>query len=155
MPFKGPAKCIRTLCESKRASSCISRKLGHWTSGLSFTHVPSHWHCKIPGHERADELAAHGKANLRCTVGRFESCGPPGSARPETSKDPSCSEIEVIIRDFESGPGVFADDGAFAFGARRDIELGARILYDHCVRWGMMPHTAGKDCCNVLWATSG
>jgi hypothetical protein len=24
------------------------------------------------------------------------------------------SEIEVIIRDFESGPGVFADDGAFA-----------------------------------------
>jgi hypothetical protein len=39
---------------------------------------------------------------------------------------------------------VFADDGAFAFGSRRDIELGARILYDHCVRWGMMPHTAGK-----------
>ena len=33
---------------------------------------------------------------------------------------------------------------AFAFGSRRDIELGARILYDHCVRWGMMPHTAGK-----------
>ena len=46
----------------------------------------------------------------------------------------------------ESGPGVFADDGAFAFGSRRDIELGARILHDHCVRcqWGMMPHTAGK-----------
>ncbi len=67
-------------------------------------------------------------------------------ASPETSKEPSCSEpeIEVIIRDFESGPGVFADDGAFAFGSRRDIELGARILYDHCVRWGMMPHTAGK-----------
>ncbi len=52
-----------------------------------------------------------------------------------------------------SGPGVFADDGAFAFGSsgawsrsRREIELGARILYDHCVRWGMimMPHTAGK-----------
>ena len=39
---------------------------------------------------------------------------------------------------------MFADDGAFAFGSRRDIELGARILYDHCVRWGMMPHTAGK-----------
>ncbi len=54
------------------------------------------------------------------------------------------SEIEVIIRDFESGPGVFADDGAFAFGSRRDIELGARILYDHCVRWGMMPHTPGR-----------
>ena len=73
-------------------------------------------------------------------------CGPPRSARLATSKDsePSCSEIEVIIRDFESGPGVFADDGAFAFGSRRDIELGARILYDHCVRWGMMPHTAGK-----------
>ena len=55
-------------------------------------------------------------------------------------------KIEVIIRDFESGPGVFADDGAFAFGSRRDIELGARILYDHwhCARWGMMPHTAGK-----------
>ncbi len=35
---------------------------------------------------------------------------------------------------------------AFAFGSRRDIELGARILYDHCVRCqcGMMPHTAGK-----------
>jgi hypothetical protein len=116
-------------------------------SGLSFTHVPSH--CKIPGNERADELAARGKANFRCTVGRFENCGPPRSARPETSKDPSCSEIEVsIIRDFESGlgPGVFADDGAFAFGSRRDIELlvGARILYDHCARWGMMPHTAGK-----------
>ncbi len=33
-----------------------------------------------------------------------------------------------------------------AFGSRRDIELlvGARILYGHCVRWGMMPHTAGK-----------
>ena len=39
---------------------------------------------------------------------------------------------------------MFADDGAFAFGSRRDIELGARILYDHCVVWGMMPHTAGK-----------
>jgi hypothetical protein len=40
---------------------------------------------------------------------------------------------------------VFADDGAFAFGSesKRDIELGARILYDHCARWGMMPHTAG------------
>jgi hypothetical protein len=50
----------------------------------------------------------------------------------------------MIIRDFESGPRVFADDGAFAFGSRRDIELGARILYDHRVRWGMMPHTAGK-----------
>ena len=70
--------------------------------GFSFTHVPSH--CKIPGNERADELAARGKANLRCTVGRFENCGPPRSARPETSKGPSCSEIEVIIRDFESGP---------------------------------------------------
>ncbi len=31
-------------------------------------------------------------------------------------KEASCIEIEVIIRDFESGPraGVFADDGAFA-----------------------------------------
>ncbi len=73
---------------------------------------------------------------MRCTVGRFENCGPPqaSSARPETNKEPSCSEIEVSIRDFESGPGVFADDGAFAFGSRRDIdsdiiELGARILY--------------------------
>jgi hypothetical protein len=72
--------------------------------GFSFTHVPSH--CKILGNERADdsELAALGKANLRCTVGRFENCGPPRSARPETSKGPSCSEIEVIIRDFESVP---------------------------------------------------
>jgi hypothetical protein len=70
------------------------------------------------------------KANLRCTVGRFENCGPPSSARPETNKEPSCSEIEVIMRDFESGPGVLAGDGAFAFGSRRDtIELGARILY--------------------------
>ncbi len=34
------------------------------------------------------------------------------------SRRGSCSEIEVIIRDFESGPGVFADDGAFAFGSR-------------------------------------
>jgi hypothetical protein len=39
----------------------------------------------------------------------------------------TCSEIEGIIRDFESGLGVFADDGAFAFGSRRDIELGARL----------------------------
>jgi hypothetical protein len=42
---------------------------------------------------------------------------------------------------------VFADDGAFAFGrSGRDIELGPRILHDHCVRWGMLPvpHTAGK-----------
>ena len=30
--------------------------------GFPFTHVPSH--CKIPGNERADELAARGKANL-------------------------------------------------------------------------------------------
>ncbi len=48
-------------------------------------------------------------------------------------KEASCIEIEVIIRDFESGPraGVFADDGAFAFGStgRRDIERGARILW--------------------------
>ncbi len=29
-------------------------------------------------------------------------------------------------------------------GGDGDIELGARILYDHCARWGMMPHTAGK-----------
>ena len=27
MPLKGPARCIRTLCKSKRASSCISKKL--------------------------------------------------------------------------------------------------------------------------------
>lgn len=39
----------------------------------------------------------------------------------------TCSEIEGIIRDFESGLGVFSDDGAFAFGSRRDIELGARL----------------------------
>ncbi len=90
--------------------------------------------------------SARGKANLRRTVGGFENCGPPSSARPlaETNKEPPCSEIEVIIRDFESGPGVFADDSAFAFGSRRDIELGARILHNHCARWGMMPHTAGK-----------
>jgi hypothetical protein len=91
------------------------------------------------------------KANLRCTVGRFENCGPLRSTRPATSKEPPCSEIEVITgdSDFESGlrvrVGVFADDGgAFAFGSRRDIELAARILYDHCARWGMIPHTAGK-----------
>ena len=71
---------------------------------LSFTHVPSH--CKIPGNERADEPAARDKANfkLRCTVGRFEKCDPPSSARPEANKGPSCSEIEIIIRDFELGP---------------------------------------------------
>ena len=46
----------------------------------------------------------------------LEACGPPRSARPATSKEPFSSEIEVIIRDFESGLGVFADDGAFAFG---------------------------------------
>ena len=86
----------------------------------------------------------------------LETCGPPRSARPAASKEPPCSEIEVTVRDFESGLGVFADDDAFAFGSRRDIELGARIRYDHCVRWGMMPHTAGKtEHCNVLWAASG
>ena len=89
---------------------------------VCFTHVPSH--CKIPGNERADELAARGtsKANLRCTVGRFESCGQPRSARPETSKEPSYSEIEVIIRDFESGlaclrttvPSLLAPGGIFS-----------------------------------------
>jgi ribonuclease HI len=147
MPFKGPARCIRTA-----SNAVLIEKGKHWqlyleearrrAGGFSFTHVPNQ--CKIPGNERADELAARGKANLRCTVGRFENCGPPRSARPETSKGPPCSEIEVIIRDFESGPGVFADaDGAFAFGSRRDIELGARIRYGHCVRSGMMPHTAG------------
>ncbi len=70
----------------------------------------------------------------------------PECALSAPRNEPSCSEIEVTIRDFESGLGVFADDGAFAFGSRRDIELGARILYDHCVMWGMMPHwhTAGK-----------
>ncbi len=81
-----------------------------------------------------------------------------GSPGFYSSKEPSCSEIEVTIRDFESGLGVFADDGAFAFGpgSRRDIELGARNLYDHCVRWGMMPHAAGKkSCCNLLWAACG
>ena len=36
------------------------------------------------------------------------------------------------------------DDGAFAFGSKRDIEVGARILYDNCVMRGMLPHTAGK-----------
>jgi hypothetical protein len=36
-------------------------------------------------------------------------------AHTQASKEPSCSEIEVIMRDFESGLGVFADDGAFAF----------------------------------------
>jgi hypothetical protein len=71
-------------------------------------------------------------------------CHCPECALSAPRTEPSCSEIEVIIRDFESGLGVFADDGAFAFGSRRDIELGARILYDHCVMWGMMPHTAGK-----------
>ena len=144
MPFKGPATEVhKNAVLVDKGKQLYLEEARRRAAGLSFTHVPSH--CKVPGNERADELAARGKANLRCTVGRFENCGPPRSARPETSKDsePPCSEIEVIIRDFESGPGVFADDGAFAFGSRRDIELGARILYDHCVRWGMMPHTAG------------
>ncbi len=47
----------------------------------------------------------------------------------------------------DRGYHLFADDGAFAFGSRRDIELGALtalILCDHCVRSGMMRHTAGK-----------
>jgi hypothetical protein len=36
-------------------------------------------------------------------------------------------------------PSLLAPGGIFQ-------ELDARILYDHCVRWGMMPvpHTAGK-----------
>jgi hypothetical protein len=95
--------------------------------------------------------------HCRASVGRFENCGPARLAQPASELAQklarsllalALSEIEVIIRDFESRPGVFADDGpgAFAFGSRRpgDIELGARILHDHCVRWGMMPHTAGK-----------
>ena len=83
----------------------------------SHTFVPGH--CKIPGNKKADELAARGNANLS-------------------------SEMEVIIRDFESSQDVLADGGAFAFCSRRHIEVGARILYDHCVSWGMMPHPAGK-----------
>jgi hypothetical protein len=61
------------------------------------------------------------EGNLRCTDGRFETCGPPRSARPASSKEPSCSEIEVIIRDFESGlgRGVFADD-FIGHSAQRD-----------------------------------
>ncbi len=38
-----------------------------------------------------------------------------------------------------------------------DSELGARILYDHrdCVRWGMMPHTAGKTVAMYFGAACG
>jgi hypothetical protein len=96
--------------------------------GFCVTYVASH---PIPGNEKADELAARGKANSRCSVDRFANCGPPGSARPPSKKPPS-SEIEVIIRDFESWLCVFENDVAFALESRRDIELGARILNDHC-----------------------
>jgi hypothetical protein len=134
VPFKGPARCIRTLCRTRlieKGKQLYLEEARRRAGGFSFTHVPGH--CKIPGNEQADELAARGKANLRCrraalsAVLKTVAPGPPRprSARPETNN--SCSEIEVIIQDFESGPGVFADDGAFAFGSRRDIELGARI----------------------------
>ena len=49
----------------------------------------------------------------------------------------------------DRGYHLFADDGAFSFGSRRDIELGALILCDHCVRSGMMRHTAGKPVVNL------
>jgi hypothetical protein len=32
--------------------------------------------------------------------------------------------MEIIIRDFESGLGVFADDGAFAFGPKEVLAPG-------------------------------
>jgi hypothetical protein len=61
-----------------------------------------------PPHARRTGVAC---SAARCPHQRY--CAPPRSARPATSKEPSCSEIEVIIRDFESGLGVFADEGAF------------------------------------------
>ena len=103
--------------------------------GFCVTHIASH--CEIPGNEKADELAAREKANSRCSVDRFANCGPPGSARPPSKKPPS-SEIEVIIRDFESWLCVFENDVAFA------LESGREILNDHCIMWKMLPHTAGK-----------
>jgi hypothetical protein len=56
----------------------------------------------------------------------------------------------MIKTDFELGLGVtvFAGDCqcAFALGSSWDIERleGARIPYGHCVRWGSLPHPAGK-----------
>jgi hypothetical protein len=153
MPFKGPARCIRTSAvQIEKGKQLYLEEARRRKGGFSFTHVPSRGHCKIPGSERADELAARGKANLNLTctvtVGRFENCGPPSSARAQkltrsplaarstrrlsygiSNRDPACLRTTV--------PSLLALD-------RRDIELGARILYDHCARWRMMPHTAGK-----------
>ncbi len=72
-----------------------------------------------------------------CTTGSRVNLVPPAAGPhapgPESNRDPAYTFTAA-----------FADDGAFAFGSRRDVELGARILYDHCVRWGVMPHTAGQ-----------
>ncbi len=70
------------------------------------------------------------------------------AARP-TARAPKCV-FSVAQRDrgyhtrFRIGTRRVCGRRCLRFGSRRDIELGARILYDHCVRWGMMPHTAGK-----------
>ena len=95
--------------------------------------------------------AARGNANLnmtrRCNAGRFENCGPPGSARPP-NKDPSSSDV----RDRGNYKGLriivqcACKRRAFAFGSMRDIQVegGARILdshsVTHCSKWD----TAGK-----------
>jgi hypothetical protein len=137
----------------ERASSCISKKLdaGH-VGSPSLTFRASHCKILVPGSERADELAARGKANLRCTVGRLKTVARLAQLAqlPLVARRPLAARSRLSSgRDFESARGrgglvctlgVFADrdDGAFAFGSGRDIELGARILYDHCVRWGMI-----------------
>ncbi len=106
VPVKGPGasqvhKNAVLIEKGKQLYLEEARRRRGQVGAFSFTHVPSH--CKIPGNERADELAARGEpqageANLRCIVGRFENCGPPRSARPgcgpattTTSRGASCT----------------------------------------------------------------
>jgi hypothetical protein len=86
-------------------------------------HSPAHWG---PGTVQAQVVYNTQALPGVCLSAQLEACGPARSARPATSKEPSCqcSEMEIIIRDFESGLGVFADDGAFAFGPKEVLAPG-------------------------------
>ncbi len=61
-----------------------------------------------------DELAARGKARDALSAGLKTAAPSLTGSSPTLARGPLASEIEVIMRDFESGLGVFADDGAFA-----------------------------------------
>ena len=69
---------------NRKKQAAVSR--GSSTSGLSTSLTFQATVRYLPVGARERELAARGKANLRCTVGRFINCGPPGSkASPPAS----------------------------------------------------------------------